>query len=319
MHMLEEWAKKSLWKRKRTDDTPGPTPKKPTTSGPPGQSGPSGQPEPLTPDCSIYTPVVDPTPAAEPTSTAQPTPAADPTPGVCPPILASPLIWHLPVCPLVVCPLPVCHLSVYPLPDGPLLVCPLLVCPLPVCPLPVCPLPVCPLLDCPFLVYSLLVCPLPVHCPPMPNTLGGLFCGGLQGLDDHNPLAKWVAQSWPIWHHHAIYVANCVRYHNDDKDTIRFLDFRWSHGTIQGPKLQNISQLSQPGARYIGLIYESGGLLRSLPWEKMVFIERDEDFSIWVKLTWDEDIPKPVLLVLLQAVPDADGGRLLASVWWILC
>jgi hypothetical protein len=51
----------------------------------------------------------------------------------------------------------------------------------------------------------------------------------------------------------------------------------------------------------------------------MVFIERDEDVSTWLKLTWDEDIPNPVLLVLPQAAPDVDGGRLLASVRWILC
>ena len=80
MHILEEWAKKSQRKRKRTDDTPGPTPKKPTTSGPPGQPGPSGQQDPLTPDSSILTPAVDPTPAADPTPTADPTPDADPTP-----------------------------------------------------------------------------------------------------------------------------------------------------------------------------------------------------------------------------------------------
>jgi hypothetical protein len=46
----------------------------------------------------------------------------------------------------------------------------------------------------------------------------------------------------------------------------------------------------------------------------MVFIEPDEDDSTWLKLTCDEDIPNPVLLVLLQAAPDADEGRLLASV-----
>jgi len=89
MHILEEWAKKGQRKRKRTDDTPGPTPKNPTTSGPSGQTGLSGQLEPLTPDSSIRTPAVDPTPAAHPT------PAADPTPGVSPPVIASP-----PVCPL---------------------------------------------------------------------------------------------------------------------------------------------------------------------------------------------------------------------------
>jgi hypothetical protein len=51
----------------------------------------------------------------------------------------------------------------------------------------------------------------------------------------------------------------------------------------------------------------------------MFCIERDEDVSTRLKLTWDEDIPNPVLLVVLQAAPDADGGRLLASVRWILC
>jgi hypothetical protein len=51
----------------------------------------------------------------------------------------------------------------------------------------------------------------------------------------------------------------------------------------------------------------------------MVFIERDEDISSWLKLTWDEDIPNPVLLGLPQVAPDVDGGRLLASVRWILC
>jgi hypothetical protein len=51
----------------------------------------------------------------------------------------------------------------------------------------------------------------------------------------------------------------------------------------------------------------------------MVFIERNEDVSTWVKVTWDEDILNPVLLVLPQAAPDADAGRLLASVRWILC
>jgi hypothetical protein len=29
----------------------------------------------------------------------------------------------------------------------------------------------------------------------MADTLGVLFGGGLQGLDDYNPPAKWVAQS----------------------------------------------------------------------------------------------------------------------------
>ena len=56
-----------------------------------------------------------------------------------------------------------------------------------------------------------------------------------------------------------------------------------------------------------------------MPWEKIVFVERDQDFSTWLKLTWDEDIPNPVHLKLQQAAPDADGGRLLASVRRIFC
>jgi len=181
MHISEEWAKQSQRKTKRTDDTPGPTAKKPTTSGPPGQPGPSGQLEPLTPDSSIRTAGVDPTPAADHMPAADPTPLADPsaaaypTPGVRPPIIASP----------------------------------------PVSPPPVRPPPVRPLAVCP---------------PPVADTLGRLFGGGLQGLDDDNPPAKWVAQSSLIWHHLAIYVANCVRYHNDDEDIIRILDFQRSHG-----------------------------------------------------------------------------------------
>jgi len=89
--------------------------------------------------------------------------------------------------------------------------------------------------------------------------------------------------------------------------------------TIRGPKLQHVSLLGQPGARYIGPICKSGGLPQSLPWEQIVFIELEKDVSTWLKLTCDEDIPNPVLPVVQQAVPDADGGRLLASVRWILC
>jgi hypothetical protein len=221
MHILEKWAKKSQRKRKRTDEAPGPTPKKPTTSGPSGHPGPSGQPEPLTRDSSIRTPAVNSTPAADPTPApnstpaayptpkADPTPAADPTPWVRPPVIASPPLDPLPVGPLPVGPLPVGPLPVGPLPVGP---------------------------------------------PPVADTLGGLYGGGLQGFDDHNPPAKWVAQSWLIWHHRAIYVANCVRYRNDDEDTLRILDFWWSNGTIRGPKLQDLSHLGRPGARYIGLL-----------------------------------------------------------------
>jgi len=97
------------------------------------------------------------------------------------------------------------------------------------------------------------------------------------------------------------------------------LVFRWSHGTICGPTLQDVSPLGRPGARYIGQLYKSGGLPRSLPLETMVFIERGEDVSTWLKLTCNEDIPNPVLLVLPQAAPDADAVSLLASVRWILC
>jgi len=50
-----------------------------------------------------------------------------------------------------------------------------------------------------------------------------------------------------------------------------------------------------------------------------VFIVRDEDVATWFKHTWDEDIPNQVLLVLLQAVPNADEGRLLTSDRWIVC
>jgi len=93
MHILEEWAEKSQRKRKRTNDTPGPTPEKPTTSGPSGQRGPSGQLEHLTPDSSICTPAVD------PTAMADPTPVADPTPGVRPPVISSPPVRPLAVHP----------------------------------------------------------------------------------------------------------------------------------------------------------------------------------------------------------------------------
>ena len=181
------------------------------------------------------------------------------------------------------------------------------------------PLPVRPLQVHTLPVRRLLVRPLQVRPPPVADTLGGLFCGGMQSSDNHNPPAKWVVKSWQIWHHHATYVAKCVRYHNDHEDTILILDFRWSHRTIRGPKLQDVSLLGQPGARYIGLLNKSVGLPRSLPREKLVSIERDEDVSTSLKLTSDEDIPNPVLLVLPQAPPNADPDRLLASVRWILC
>ena len=90
-------------------------------------------------------------------------------------------------------------------------------------------------------------------------------------------------------------------------------------GPFGGPKLQDVSQLGCLGARYIVLIYTAAGLQLFLRQEKMVFIERDEDVSTWLKLTLDKDIPNPVLLVLPQPVPDVDGGRLLASVWCLFC
>ena len=196
MHILEEWAKKSQRERKRTNDTPGPTPKKPMTSGPSGQLGPSGQPESLTPDSSFHTHTVDATCTVDPTPAVDPTPGANPTPGVRPPIVASPPVYPIPVCPLPVCPLPDCPLlvsllPVCPVPVCPVLVCPVLVCPvpvcaIPVCPVPVCPVPVCPVPVCPVPVCALPVCPLPVCPPPVADTLAGLYGGGLQGLDDHN-------------------------------------------------------------------------------------------------------------------------------------
>jgi len=100
MHISEEWAKKSQRKRNRADDTPGPTPKNPTTSG---QPGPSGHSDPLTRDTSIHTPMLDPSPAANPTH------------GVSPPTIASPPVGPLPVGPVPVGPLPV-----GPVPVGPL-------------------------------------------------------------------------------------------------------------------------------------------------------------------------------------------------------
>jgi hypothetical protein len=120
----------------------------------------------------------------------------------------------------------------------------------------------------------------------MADTLGGLFGGRLQDLDDQNPLAKWVAQSWPIWHHYAIYVANCVRYCNDDEDTIWILEVWCLHGTIQGLKLQDKSLLGRPCSKYISLIYMTGGLPQSLSQEKMLFIELEKDASIRFKLIW---------------------------------
>jgi len=51
----------------------------------------------------------------------------------------------------------------------------------------------------------------------------------------------------------------------------------------------------------------------------MVLIELNKDNSTWVEYTWDEDILNLDLQVFAQAAPDADVGRLLASVKWILC
>lgn len=62
--------------------------------------------------------------------------------------------------------------------------------------------------------HPLLVSPLLVRPPSVADTLRGMLGGRLLGLDDHTPPAKWVAQSWPIWHHHGFYIGNCVRYFN---------------------------------------------------------------------------------------------------------
>jgi len=56
-----------------------------------------------------------------------------------------------------------------------------------------------------------------------------------------------------------------------------------------------------------------------MPQEKMVFNRLDKDTSTWIKLTWDEDIPNPFLVVLPQTVPDGDGCKLLAKLSWIPC
>ena len=60
-------------------------------------------------------------------------------------------------------------------------------------------------------------------------------------------------------------------------------------------------------------------LFRSVPHERIVFIQWDKDVSNWLKLPCDKQIPNPVLIVLPQAAPDADGGRLLASLLWVIC
>ena len=120
MHIVEEWAEKNQRKRNRTDDNPGPTTKKPTTSGPPGQPTPSGQPDPLTPDFSIRTPEVNSTPPANPTAAANPTPVVHPpivaSPPVRPPPVRPPPVWPPPVWPPPVWPPPVRPLPVRPPP-----------------------------------------------------------------------------------------------------------------------------------------------------------------------------------------------------------
>jgi len=68
----------------------------------------------------------------------------------------------------------------------------------------------------------------------------------------------------------------------------------------------------------MGLLYRSGGVPQSWPGERLVFIERDEDVSTSLKLIWDKEIPNQIFLVLPQAAPDADRGRLLASFRWVL-
>jgi len=199
VHIMEEWAKGSRRTTERTDDTIGPTPTKPATSGPPRQPGPpgepghSGQPEHLAPDSCICTPAVI------------PTHAANATPGFHPRNIASPPVGPLAVGPLAVGPLVVGPLAVGPLAVGPLAVGPravdppgvgpLVVFPLPVGPLPVGPLPVGPLGVGPLPVARLPVGPLPVDLLHVADTLGGVFGSGFQRLDEHNPLAKWVAQS----------------------------------------------------------------------------------------------------------------------------
>lgn len=120
MHIFEEWAYKSQWKSKWTDDTVRPTTKNRTTSGPRGQLGPSAPPrpsgppgpsgepgpsasrEPLIPDCSIRSSGVDTTCATDSTPAVYPTSMPDTTPGIHPSIMGSPPGVRLPVGPLPV-------------------------------------------------------------------------------------------------------------------------------------------------------------------------------------------------------------------------
>jgi len=96
---------------------------------------------------------------------------------------------------------------------------------------------------------------LPIGPAPMAHARCRSFGGELQGLDGHNPLAKWVAQFCTIYPHHAIYVTNSVRYWNDDNDTIQILQFYCLNATIQRPTLDNMSHLNPPGSRYNSLCY----------------------------------------------------------------
>jgi len=107
----------------------------------------------------------------------------------------------------------------------------------------VCPLAVWHCLVRPLPIHPCPVCPLPAHSinvwsSPLADTLGGLFCCGLQRLDNYSPQAKWVTHDWLILHHHPMYVTNCDRFGNEDMDTIRILDFQLFHRTMQEPKLQ---------------------------------------------------------------------------------
>jgi len=80
-----------------------------------------------------------------------------------------------------------------------------------------------------------------------------------------------------------------------------------------------MSILGRPRTRYISQIYKSDGLPQSLSRKKMFFLERDQKVSTWFKLTGYKDMLNPVILVLPPVAPDADGGRVLNSVRWILC
>jgi len=83
--------------------------------------------------------------------------------------------------------------------------------------------------------------------------------------------------------------------------------------------LQNVFLLGLLGLRYIDLIYKSDWLPQSFLWERTVFIQGNGDIPTWPKLNCNEDIPNAVLIELLLAALCAHGGRLLASVQWVLC